>query len=52
MVRVFYSQKTGHLLRKMALMHWREIIRQRVDYTTRELSDNWKTSAIRERIKR
>ena len=52
MVRVFYSQKTEHLLGKMELMHWREIIRQRIDQTTQDLSDNWKTCAIGERIKR
>ena len=52
MVRVFYSQKTEQLLKKLELKHWRELARERIDQKHQDLSDNWKTCAIGERIKR
>ena len=52
MVRVYYSQKTEQLLKKMELSHWREMVQQRLNQTHQDLSDNWKTCAIGERIQR
>ena len=52
MVRVFYTQKTEQLLKKMELPNWRERIQQRLDQSHQDLSDNWKTCAIGERIQR
>ena len=52
MARVFYTQKTEQLLKKMELAHWREMIQQRLEQTHQDLSDNWKTCAIGERIQR
>ena len=51
MVRVFYTQKTEHLLQKMKLTYWRELTRQQLNQHHEDLSDNWKTCAIGERIK-
>ena len=52
MVRVFHTQKTEQLLKKMELPNWRERIQQRLDQSHQDLSDNWKTCAIGERIQR
>ena len=52
MARVFYTQKTEQLLKKMELAHWRERIQQRLEQKHQDLSDNWKTCAIGERIQR
>ena len=52
MARVFYTQKTEQLLKKMELAHWRERIQQRLEQIHQDLSDNWKTCAIGERIQR
>ena len=50
MVRVFYTQKTEQLLKKMELSQWRERVQQRLEQSHQDLSDNWKTCAIGERI--
>ncbi len=50
MVRVFYTQKTVQLLKKMELKHWRELSKEMLDQKHQALSDNWKTCAIGERI--
>ena len=52
MVRVFYTQKTEQLLKKMELPQWREMVQQRLGQSHQDLSDNWKTCAIGERIHR
>ena len=52
MVRVLYTQKTEQLLKKMELSHWREMAQQKLEQKHRDLSDNWKTCAIGERIRR
>ena len=52
MVRVFYTQKTEQLLKKMELPQWREMVQQRLEQKHQDLSDNWKTCAIGERIHR
>ena len=51
MVRVFYTQKTEQLLKKMELPQWREMVQQRLEQKHQDLSDNWKTCAIGERIR-
>ena len=51
MVRVFYSQKTEQLLKKMELTQWREMTKQTLEQKHQDLSDNWKTCAIGERIR-
>lgn len=51
MVRVFYTQKTEQLLKKMELTQWREMTKQTLGQKHQDLSDNWKTCAIGERIR-
>ena len=51
MVRVFYTQQTEQLLQKMELKHWRELSQENLNQSHQDLSDNWKTCAIGERIK-
>ena len=50
MVRVFYTQKTEQLLKKMELTQWMEMTKQTLEQKHPDLSDNWKTCAIGERI--
>ena len=52
MVRVFYTQKTEQLLKKMELTQWRELTKQTLEQKHQDLSDNWKTCAIGERIRK
>ena len=51
MVSVFYTQKTEQLLKKMELPQWRKMVQQRLEQKHQDLSDNWKTCAIGERIR-
>ena len=51
MVRVFYTQQTEQLFQKMELKHWRELSQEELNQSHQDLSDNWKTCAIGERIK-
>ena len=51
MVRVFYSQKTEQLFKKMELAHWRQLLQEQLDQKHQDLSDNWKMCALGERIK-
>lgn len=51
MVRVFYSQKTEHLLGEMRLTHWRQRVHVDLNASHQDLSDNWKMCAIGERIR-
>ena len=50
MVRVFYSQKTEQLIKKLELTRWRERLQQRINQQHQDLSDNWKMCALGERI--
>ena len=52
MVRVFYSQKTEQLLKKMELTQWRNLVQQQITQKHQYLSDNWNMCAIGERIKK
>lgn len=51
MVRVYYTQKTEQILQKFELSHWRDLIREDLAQKHQDLSDNWKTCAIGERIR-
>ena len=51
MVRVFYSQKTEQILKKFELTEWRKQVQEKLDQSHQDMSDNWKTCAIGERIK-
>ena len=52
MVRVYYTQKTEQILNKFELSHWRELVQENLAQKHQDLSDNWKTCAIGERIRR
>jgi len=51
MVRVFYSQKTEQILQKFELIHWRQLVQEKLEQKHQDLSDNWKNCAIGERIR-
>ena len=51
MIRVFYSQKTEQLIKKIKLIQWRQRLQEKLNHDHRELSDNWKMCALGERIK-
>lgn len=50
-MRVFYSQKTEQLIKKMELSQWRSMLQDAITQNHQELSDNWKTCALGERIR-
>lgn len=49
-MRVFYSQKTEQVIR-IQLTQWRQMMQERLTQKHQDLSDNWKTCALGERIK-
>lgn len=51
MVRVFYSQKTEQLIKKMVLDDWRLRVSGNLTKDHQNMSDNWKMCAIGERIR-
>lgn len=51
MVRVFYSQKTEQIIKKIELTHWRKRLQEQLNHEHQELSDNWKKCALGERIR-
>ena len=51
MVRIFYSQKTEQLINKIELTQWRKRLQEQLNHEHQELSDNWKMSALGERIR-
>ena len=51
MVRVFYSQKTEQILKKFELTQWRQLAHEKLEQKHQNLSDNWKSCAIGERIR-
>ncbi len=51
MVRVFYSQKTEQILKKFELTQWRQLTQEKLEQKHQNLSDNWKSCAIGERIR-
>lgn len=50
-MRVFYSQKTEQLIKKMELREWRARLQEELTQGHQDLSDNWKTCALGERIR-
>jgi hypothetical protein len=50
MVRVFYTQKTEQLNKKLEITQWRIRLKEKINQTHQELSDNWKMCALGERI--
>ena len=51
MGRVFYTQKTEQILKKFKLAQWRVFAQGVLSQKHQDLSDNWKTCAVGERIK-
>lgn len=49
-MRVFYSQKTEQLIR-VNLTQWRELGQEQLTQKHQDLSDNWETRALGERIR-
>ena len=49
-MRVFYSQKTEQII-QVQLVQWRQMIQEQITQKHQDLSDNWKTCALGERIK-
>ena len=50
-MRVFYSQKTEQLIKRIELTQWRSMLRTGSTKYHQDLSDDWKTCALGERIK-
>jgi hypothetical protein len=48
-MRVFYTQKTEQILKKMELTNWRKMVQEPISYTHEYMSDNWKLCALGER---
>ena len=51
MVRVFYTQKTEQLIKKLEITQWRNRLKEKINQSHQDLSDNWKMCALGERIK-
>lgn len=51
MVHVFFSQKTEQIIQKFELIQWRQLAQQKLEQKHQDLSDNWKSCAIGERIR-
>jgi len=51
MVRVFYTQKTEQLIKKLEITQWIVRLQEKINQHHQELSDNEKMYAIRERMK-
>lgn len=49
-MRVFYSQKTEQVI-KIQLSQWRNMVQEQLTQKHQDLSDNWKTCALGERIR-
>ena len=50
-MRLNYSQKTDNVLRKFELLEWRSRINGKLDEGHQNLSDNWLSCALGERMK-
>jgi len=50
-MRLYYSQKTDNVLRKFELLEWRNKIKESLDEKHQNLSDNWLSCALGERMK-
>ena len=50
-MRVFYSYKTGEIIKKFELSNWRYKIEENLDQSHQRLSDSWLSCALGERMK-
>ena len=50
-MRLYYSQKTDNVLHKFELLEWRNRVNESLDEKHRDLSDNWLSCALGERMK-
>jgi len=51
MVRVFSSQTTEQLIKKLELTQWRKSLQKKINQNHQDMSDGWKMYAIEDRIK-
>jgi len=51
MVRVFSSQTTKQLIKKLELTQWRKSLQEKINQSHQDMSDVWKMYAIEDRIK-
>ncbi len=51
-MRVFYTQKLEGLLEKMELSDWRQRLCNPLTHAEQSMSDNWKSCALGERIRK
>jgi len=51
MVKVFFSQKTEQLIKKLELTQRRKDLQEKINQDHQDMSDNWKMCALGERIK-
>lgn len=49
-MRVFYSQKTEQIIQKLELTGWRTRLHERISQGHQNLSDDWRTCALGERV--
>ena len=50
-MRLYYYQKTDNVLRKFELLEWRNRVNESLDEKHQNLSDNWLSCALGERMK-
>ena len=50
-MRLYYTQKTDKILKKFELLEWRSKINEKLDEGHQNLSDNWLSCALGERMK-
>tara|TARA_B100001013_G_C24371329_1_gene348305 strand:- start:220 stop:531 length:312 start_codon:yes stop_codon:yes gene_type:complete len=50
-MRLYYTQKTDNILKKFELLEWRSKINEQLDEGHQNLSDNWLSCALGERMK-
>ena len=51
-MRVYYTQKHENILELVELRDWRQKLSQPLTHNEQSLSDNWKSCALGERIKK
>ena len=50
-MRLYYTHKTYNILKKFELLEWRSKINEKLDEGHQNLSDNWLSCALGERMK-
>ena len=50
-MKLYYSQKTEKILQKFRLLQWRNRINEKLNVEHQNLSDNWLSCALGERMK-